>query len=188
MSGAAVRENELAARDLRQFMRRWPAGLAVVTTAGRPGLAWSAVPTGDAGLVPYGCTVNAFIVVSLRPPLVLVSLSEDSHTLAAIAALRIFCVNVLAERQAWLARRFADPAADRFADVRYRWRAEVPVLDGNAATALCNVVRIMPCADHALVFGSPRWCGRDEAEAPLVFSEGRCHLLGRPVTAAPAPR
>ena len=173
---------------LRRFMRRWPSGVAIVTSAAVTSAAVTSAAASSAGqpgsrefLVPFGCTVNAFISVSLRPPLVLLSLSEQSHTRAVIAEHQVFCVNVLASRQTWLADRFAGPATDRFADVRYRWRDAVPVFDGNAATAVCDVTQIVPCADHALVLGSPRWCDQDDAAEPAVFSDGRFqHLLGRP--------
>lgn len=149
--------------DLRRFMRRWPGGVAVVTTAheGRPA----------------GCAVNSFISVSLRPPLVLVSLAERSRTLAAIGECRAFCVNVLARRQHRLAEHFATTPGDRFAGVPYRWEGGVPVLDGTVAAAVCTVERIISAADHALVLGAPRWCAQDESAEPVVFFQGAYYVL-----------
>jgi Flavin reductase like domain len=53
--------------DFRHFMRHWPTGVAIVTTADADG--------------PVGCTVNALMSLSVEPPLLIVSLCENSRTL-----------------------------------------------------------------------------------------------------------
>lgn len=140
---------------LRHFMRSWPGGVAIVTGAldGRPA----------------GCTVNSFISVSLRPPLVLVSLAHSSRTLATIAATRAFGVNVLTRHQRELAERFATGTGDRFASVHYRWEYGIPVLEGSSA-AVCGVDHIIDVADHALLLGRPEWCFTASGGDPLVFA------------------
>ena len=55
--------------EFRHFMRHWPTGVAIVTTAGEHG--------------PVGCTVNALMSLSVEPPLLLVSLCVQSRTLEA---------------------------------------------------------------------------------------------------------
>jgi 3-hydroxy-9,10-secoandrosta-1,3,5(10)-triene-9,17-dione monooxygenase reductase component len=151
---------------LRRFMRRWPGGIAVVTTV-----------ADRYGRQAVGCTVSAFISVSLRPPLVLVSLAEHSSTLAAVAERQIFCVNVLAESQRELAEQFATASVDRFAGVAYGWEQGVPVLEGTVAAAVCRVDRIVAAADHALVLGVPQWCRQDENADPVVYFEGAYYTL-----------
>jgi flavin reductase (DIM6/NTAB) family NADH-FMN oxidoreductase RutF len=151
---------------LRRFMRRWPGGIAVVTSA-----------ADTRASTPVGCTVSAILSVSLAPPLVLVSLSDHSRTLAAVTGRRRFCVNVLAESQRELAERFASQAVDRFADVPHRWEQGVPVLADTAATAVCEVERIMPVADHVLVLGTPIWCRQDDDADPVVFLDGTYHAM-----------
>lgn len=146
---------------LRRFMRRWPGGVAVVTSA-----------VGTEPAEPVGCTVSAFISVSLRPPLVLVSLARGSRTLAAIDRQGMFGVNVLAATQHGLATRFADPTGDRFADVPYHWENQVPVLEETAASAVCAVDRIVAAADHALVLGAMLHCRQDDTTRPIVFFAG----------------
>jgi flavin reductase (DIM6/NTAB) family NADH-FMN oxidoreductase RutF len=151
---------------VRGFMRKWATGVAVVTSC-------------SAG-TPVGCTVNAFTSVSLCPPLLLVSLAQRSHTLAAATAWGAFGVNLLTWRQRHLAEQFAGAASDRFCGVEHRlWRG-VPVLDGALGVAVCTVEQIIPVADHALLLGSPQWCD-DRAEAaqldghdaaPAVFFGG----------------
>jgi 3-hydroxy-9,10-secoandrosta-1,3,5(10)-triene-9,17-dione monooxygenase reductase component len=162
----------VASPDLRRLMRRWPAGVAVVTST-----QWQGRDQAEAARVPSGCTVNTFISVSLRPPLILVSLSGHSRTLAAIVDYRAFGVNVLAEQQFRLADHFASAAGDRFAGVPYQWEAGVPVLDGTAAAVGCTVEQIMAGGDHALVLGSPWWCRQDDDAHPIVSYDGSYRLL-----------
>jgi 3-hydroxy-9,10-secoandrosta-1,3,5(10)-triene-9,17-dione monooxygenase reductase component len=148
---------------LRRFMRGWPTGLAVVTASadGRPA----------------GCAVNAFVSVSLHPPLLLISLSEHSRTLSAITGLGFFGVNVLAGHQRALAMSFSAASDDRFGDVPYRWEHGVPVLSEATAAVVCEVDRVVAAADHMLVFGRPLWCACGGAASPLVFAAGAYYVL-----------
>ena len=162
---------------LRQFMRSWPTGVAVVTSslpsAPRGGASRPAAP------LPVGCTVNSFVSVSLRPPLLLISLSRRSRTLAAILAAGVFGVNVLAGPQHHLAEHFATTPDDaRFRHVRYEWRRGVPALDSAAAMVVCAVDRAIEAADHVLVLGIPQWCDCDDRLDPLVFAAGAYHAMG----------
>lgn len=154
--GTTLDKVPVTEQALRHFMRSWPVGVAIVTGAldGRPA----------------GCTVNSFISVSLRPPLVLVSLAHSSRTLATIAATRAFGVNVLTRHQRELAERFATGTGDRFASVHYRWEHGIPVLEGTSAAAVCGVDRIIDVADHALLLGRPQWCFAVNGGDPLVFT------------------
>jgi flavin reductase (DIM6/NTAB) family NADH-FMN oxidoreductase RutF len=141
----------------RRFMRSWATGVAVVTTV--------------AGL-PVGCTVNALTSVSLRPPLLLISLGEHSNTLVAIKASGRFAANLLGAGQRHLAERFAAPVEDRFAGVPYRLAHGVPIIDGTIAATVCAVDRTVPAADHVLVLGRPLWCGGDDRPNPAIFFGG----------------
>ncbi|MFI0792098.1 flavin reductase family protein [Micromonospora rubida] len=144
--------------ELREFMRNWATGVAVVTSrlAGRP----------------VGCTVNAFTSVSLRPPLLLVSLARTSRTLAAITAEGGFAVNLLDRRQRDLADRFATATGDRFAGVAHRTVDGLPLLDGAMAVAVCTVTQLIGVADHMLVLGSPYRCQAGDDTDPAVFFGG----------------
>ena len=64
--------------------------------------------------LPVGLTVNSFNALSLEPPLVLWSLRLASPNLAAFDAASHFAVNVLAESQVELSRRFASSLPDKF--------------------------------------------------------------------------
>lgn len=154
----AASSQVVAVSDFRRFMRGWATGVAVVTSA--------------LGGHPTGCTVNTFISVSLAPPLLLVSLADDSNTLAAIRTRGMFAVNVLTGQQERLAARFALSTADRFHDVPYHLIDGVPVIADVAGAAVCALTGTMPAADHVLVFGRPRSCERTGSAGPLLFLDG----------------
>jgi flavin reductase (DIM6/NTAB) family NADH-FMN oxidoreductase RutF len=144
--------------DFRRFMRGWPGGVAIVTATGPDG--------------PAGCTITAFMSVSLEPPLALVSLSQRSHTLAAITGQGAFGVSLLPWRERGLATRFALRPSDRFAGVAYRLQHGIPVLNAAMAATVCELDQVIPVADHVLLLGRPHWCQRDETGEPAIFCGG----------------
>lgn len=160
--------------ELRRFMRRWPTGVAVVTTS--------------AADRPAGCTVNSFTSVSLSPPLLLVCMSDTSRTLSAILRQGLFCVNLLGRRQRRLAELFAGTSPDQFRDLPFRLVHGMPVLDGVIAATVCEVQSYLPAADHVLLLGTPRWCTPpDNDEQPMVFFAGQYLTTGLRAEAVPLP-
>jgi flavin reductase (DIM6/NTAB) family NADH-FMN oxidoreductase RutF len=155
----AVTADAVTATEVRHFMRGWATGVTVVTSA----------LAGE----PTGCTVNAFTSVSLDPPLLLVSLSRESHTLATIRAGGIFAVNLLAWRQRHLATRFTGAHDDRFAGVDHRLEHSVPVIKDVAAAVVCGLADLVSVADHVLVLGHPLWCESADCADPVLFLDGR---------------
>jgi flavin reductase (DIM6/NTAB) family NADH-FMN oxidoreductase RutF len=141
--------------DFRRFMRCWPTGVAVVTTAG---------PSG-----PLGCTVVAVMSLSVEPPLLVVSLGEDSHTLAGIRRTDLFGASILAAEQEELSERFASCAREeRFVGVELRVEHGVPLLAGAAGQMVCAVQQLVQIADHVLVVGAPVWQSVDHDRTPLL--------------------
>jgi flavin reductase (DIM6/NTAB) family NADH-FMN oxidoreductase RutF len=152
-------------RALRTALGRYTTGVTIITCL-------------DADGTRVGLTANSFTSLSLDPPLVLWSLRRASSQLAAFSAARHFAVNVLAEAQVELSRRFAASVDDRFAEGA--WTAGlggVPVLSGCAAVFECEAASQQPAGDHLLFIG--RVLALAEAPLPpLVFQAGHYHLLG----------
>jgi len=128
-----------------------------------------------------GLTANSFTALSLEPPLVLWSLRRASPSLPAFEAASHFAVNVLAETQVDLSRRFAAPQAGgggKFDEGH--WSAGLggaPVLAGCAAVFECERVAAHEGGDHRLFIGRVLRLA-DLAMAPLVFQGGHYHMLG----------
>jgi flavin reductase (DIM6/NTAB) family NADH-FMN oxidoreductase RutF len=141
--------------DFREFMRHWPTGAAVVTTAAESG--------------PVGCTVNALMSLSVAAPPLPVSLGRESRTLARIRRTDLFGVSILAAEQAELSERFSTCArAERFTGLEVRVEHGVPMLAGAAAHMVCTVQELLQVADHVLVVGAPVWQSVDPDRAPLL--------------------
>lgn len=145
--------------DLRRTMGRFVTGVAVVTAQAH----------GQA----HGMTVNSLTAVSLTPPIVLVSLTTDSRTAAAVIDSQRFALSVLSARQEQIARRFSGRGEDHFAGLPLSFcRHSVPIVPDALAHIECDVSQVVEAGDHIVVFGLvDAVCHRDGA--PLVFKAGR---------------
>ena len=153
-------------KDLRAALARFATGVTIVTCV-------------DAAGQRVGLTANSFNALSLEPPLVLWSLRGASPNLVAFVAASHFTVNVLAESQIDLSRRFASPVHDRFAGADWQpGLGGAPVLSGCAAVFQCASDKHLPMGDHMLFIGRVLAVA-DAALPPLVFQAGHYHQLGR---------
>lgn len=163
--------------DLRRAFGRFGTGVTVITTRAPDG-------------TRLGVTANSFNTVSLEPPIVLWSLSDQSPSLAGFRAAGRFVVNVLTLDQIELSQRFSRPAADKFAGVAFSDSlGGMPVLEGCAATIECAVVNHQVVGDHVLFLGQVERYAYEHA-SPLLFCNGE-YLQGIGLGNAPgmpAPR
>ncbi len=152
-------------RALRSALGRFATGVTIITTV-------------DAQGVPVGLTANSFNSLSLDPPLVLWSLRRSSPSVEAFGSCASFAVNVLAEAQLELSRRFASTADDKFAEGQWvRGLGGVPLLAGCAAVFECERVSQQDAGDHVLFIG--RVLALSEAPVPpLLFQAGHYRLVG----------
>ena len=152
-------------RHYRNALGRFTTGVTIVTCL-------------DAAGGPVGLTANSFNALSLDPPLVLWSLRCASPSMAAVEAAPRFAVNVLAESQVELSRRFASRSEDRFADVAWaQGEHGSPVLAGCAAVFECETLSQQTAGDHRLFIGRVLACSESPLP-PLLFQAGHYRLLG----------
>ncbi len=146
--------------DLRRALGSFGTGVTIVTT--RPG---------DRRLV--GVTANSFSSVSLDPPIVLWSLLRSSPSLSAFDDAGRFVVNVLAEDQVSLSRRFAHAHPDRFSGVEYRPGIDgIPLIAGCTAAFQCRTISRQEVGDHVLILGEID--AYEHRHGPtLLFCQGR---------------
>jgi len=155
----------LTPQELRAALGRFTTGVTIVTCL-------------DAQGAPVGLTANSFSSLSLDPALVLWSLRTMSPSLPAFTAHSHFAINVLAESQVGLSRRFASQVPDKFAEGL--WTAgcgNVPVLGGCASVFECERVSQQDAGDHVLFIGRVLRI-TSLPIAPLIFHAGRYHILG----------
>jgi flavin reductase (DIM6/NTAB) family NADH-FMN oxidoreductase RutF len=152
------------AASFRRALRQFGSGVTVVTTR-------------DAAGDPIGLTVSAFCSVSLHPPLVLVCIAHHSETNQAMKHSGRFAVNVLAEDQEEVSRRFALPGRDKVVGFAFQeGRLGLPLVPDVLAQIECRVRSFHDEGDHAV------WVGEVRAVAsrpgrPLLYHAGTYQRL-----------
>jgi flavin reductase (DIM6/NTAB) family NADH-FMN oxidoreductase RutF len=144
-------------RTFRATMGRFATGVTVISTAVADQV--------------HAMTANAFMSVSLDPPLVAVSIGCGARMHGLLRHDAPLGISILAEDQAALSDHFAGRAA---ADVlpRWRWLDDVPLLHGTVAQVATRIVALHPAGDHTLVVGEVLHVAHDD-RPPLVFHAGR---------------
>jgi 3-hydroxy-9,10-secoandrosta-1,3,5(10)-triene-9,17-dione monooxygenase reductase component len=143
----------------RQVLGHFPTGVTVVTAAPPEG--------------PVGLAVGSFASVSLDPPLVAFFPDRGSSSWPRIQQAGSFCVNILAEDQEDVCRRFASKGDDKFAGLGWKAAASgAPVLDGVLAWIDCDIDQVLDAGDHFCVLGRVRDLAVAHDGAPLLFFRG----------------
>ncbi len=153
----------------RQVMGRFATGVTVVTTRSHEDLA--------------GLTVNSFCSVSLDPPLVLVCIDLNSHTLVYFRKSGSFAVNILTDQQEYLSRCFATSSQERyehFCHVGYHFAVTgSPVINGALAFIDARIVAEYPGGDHIIFIGQVEAIGvGDQVSFTDNAGEQRSNLTG----------
>ena len=124
--------------------------------------------------VLVGLTANSFNSVSLSPPLVLWSLSQNASSMAALSTGSHYAINILSAGQKELAERFASRREDRWTDVAFTEGASgAPLLAGAAATFECFNRSRYEEGDHVIFVGEVERCSHQTGAAPLLYHGGR---------------
>jgi flavin reductase (DIM6/NTAB) family NADH-FMN oxidoreductase RutF len=152
-------------RDLRRVLGSFVTGVTVVTTAD------------DEGRF-HGVTANSFSSVSLDPPLVLWSQAVKTPSHPVFFKAERFAVNILAEDQIKLSKRFAKSSHEKFSGVDVDiGSGGVPLLRDCSARLQCRIVSRVPGGDHTIYVGEVLAIDRAERK-PLVFGNGQYLLTG----------
>lgn len=157
---------------LRESMRRWATGVAVVTSRYLDN--------------EHGMTVNSFTSVSLEPPLVMVAMDRSSRTCAMVSQSGAFGVTILASGQQHISDRFAGRDAEnqnRFDGmVTQRLVSGVPFIAGGLAFLDCRVSNIYQAQTHSLVLGlvvGVQLNPSQSSEPLLYFNQGYRQVAAR---------
>ena len=148
-------------REFRTALGRFATGVTVITTQQEERT--------------HGMTANAFVSVSLDPPLVLVSVDNRSYMHGILPAAGRFGISVLTEDQEQLSNHFAGRAVPGL-DIRFVTRDRVPVVDRALAYFVVQVVDVHAAGDHTLYIGRVEYFEARDAK-PLLFYAGKYHCL-----------
>ena len=123
-----------------------------------------------------GMTVNSFNSVSLKPPLVLWSISCESRYFRYFILAETFAIHVLAADQQDISKKFAGPEVDRFDGVSFsQGLFGMPVIKHYRARFQCSVTDRYPGGDHMIIVGKVIAIDNREHN-PLIFLH---HLLSK---------
>lgn len=148
-------------RAFRDALGRFATGVTVITTE-------------SAGQI-YGMTANAFMAVSLDPPLVLVSVDHRANMHKRLQEAKRYGISILAHHQADLSNHFARRPVEGL-KIPFVEKHGVPVLDGAVAQIIAHIVAIHPAGDHTLYIGQVEHLEWTD-EQPLLFFAGQYHHL-----------
>jgi flavin reductase (DIM6/NTAB) family NADH-FMN oxidoreductase RutF len=145
-------------RQLRDACGQFGTGVTVITT--------------HCDGLDHGMTANAFMSVSLDPPLIAVSIAESARILGKIRKAGRFAVSVLADGMEGLAWHFAGKPRPELCDFFER-RDGLPVIANAAATFVTDLADEILAGDHTIFLGRVRHMSHDPGTKPLLFLRGR---------------
>jgi len=154
MRASAALAPATAERAFRRALGRFATGVTLITAPG------------GASLV-----VNAFMSVSLDPPLVAFSVGHSSLTWRRMRRSARLGINVL-DSSVDDVRDRARPGADRLAGLQVRDAHGVPRLAQATAFLVADVVDERAVGDHVLVTCAVLEADSDDNRRPLVFFGG----------------
>jgi len=132
----------------------------------------------------HGMTANAFMSISLNPPLVAISIARNARMLANIQQTGRFAVSILAEGMEDLAWHFAGKPKPYLCDFFER-RDGLPVIADAAAIFVTELVEEILAGDHTIFLGRVREMSYDLSKKPLLFFRGKFGGLADPQPAPP---
>lgn len=163
----------ISADLFREVFRRWPSGVAVVTSRHEG--------------PPHGMVVGSFCSLSSEPPLVMVSAGVASRTREIIDRSGHFAISILSDAQTAIFERFAgiDRAFDhdRFAGLATTEAPSgMPIFPDGLAWVDCRVVARHPGDGYTIFVGEVVAAALGEAAeaTPLVYFRRRPRTLATP--------
>jgi flavin reductase (DIM6/NTAB) family NADH-FMN oxidoreductase RutF len=150
--------------ELRELMRRFPAPVAVVTTV--------------VDEERYGLTVGSLVSLSLEPPLVAISIGQESSSHEPIRRAGRFAVSLLSEKQESVAQHFARsgiPPIVLWTGVDVRDGEFGPLVEGALAWLECTTWAEYPAGDHTLFLGEVVRGELGVVDSGLVYRQGTYH-------------
>lgn len=148
-------------KEFRNTLGRFASGVTVITTE-------------KEGQI-HGMTANAFMSVSLDPPLVVLSVDNRTTMHNLLPESKRYGVSILAEGQEALSNHFARRPVEGL-KISFVEKHGVPVIDGAVAQIIARVVNIHRAGDHTLYVGQVEHLEWTD-EKPLLFFAGQYHHM-----------
>ncbi len=143
----------IEAKQFRKTLSRFATGVTVITVAHDERV--------------HGMTANAFMSVSLEPPLVLISIGHNAQMYKLLGPESLYGVSILSDDQEGLSRHFGGRPLDGL-EIAFVQERGVPLLKGAIAHIVARVVDIHQVGDHTLFIGQVEYL-QDRHGSPLLF-------------------
>jgi flavin reductase (DIM6/NTAB) family NADH-FMN oxidoreductase RutF len=127
----------------------------------------------------HGMTANAFMSVSLRPPLVLISVDGRAKMHAMLNEGKRIGISVLSEDQESLSDRFAGRPGGTGPEPSFDVVRETPLVEGALAHLVARVTRSYWGGDHSLFLAHVEYAHYGQG-SPLLFHGGHYEALSAP--------
>jgi flavin reductase (DIM6/NTAB) family NADH-FMN oxidoreductase RutF len=152
-----ARDGAVPASTFRQALGRFGSGVTVVTVAHSTGY--------------HAMTANAFMSISLDPPLVAISVARKARMHEHLQEGARIGISVLSESQETVAMHFGGKPAPNLVP-QVVWEHETPLIAGSTATFVATIHRIHDGGDHRIFVAQLLQLQWHDA-APLLFWGGK---------------
>ncbi len=153
--------------DLREVMRQWTTGVAIICSNYLNQM--------------HGMTVNSFTSVSLSPPLITITMANNTRTCQMVLKSGVFTVSILKDTQTIQADKFSgksQEAVSRFSGVE---TIELPsgtiAIQGSLAVLDCKVREMIPFENSTLFLAEVMYARVINQGNPLVYHNREYHIL-----------
>lgn len=157
----------ITTEELKQVMRNWTSGVAIVSSQYQG--------------ISHGMTVNSFTSVSVEPPLVVVTLANNTRTCELVKKSHEFGVTILSSQQKEISDRFAGIKGeneDRFAHLEtFSLRSLSLLISGGLAWVDCSVINEINLGISTL-FIAEVVAAKAEQGDPLLYHDRDYFRLG----------
>jgi flavin reductase (DIM6/NTAB) family NADH-FMN oxidoreductase RutF len=150
------KSSAIDALQFRRTLSRFATGVTVIT-----------VPHGEH---VHGMTANAFMSVSLNPPLVLISVGHHAQMFKLLGPDSLYGVSILSEDQEGLSRHFGGRAVEGL-EIAFVYAHGIPLVKGAIAHIVARVVDAHSAGDHTLFIGEVQYM-QSRHGRPLLFYSG----------------
>lgn len=142
--------------ELREVMRRYPAGISVVTL--------------DNDGERLGLTIASLVSLSLEPPLVGISVAKTAAMHELLRGAGGFAVSILGAHQEALAQHFARgvPPIAMWHGIDVRESPRGPLLEGSLGWVECGLETELDAGDHTFFLGTVERAEPGADGPPLV--------------------
>lgn len=145
--------------ELREAMRQWTSGVSIVCSQHEN--------------YKHGMTVNSFTSISLEPPMVVVTLANQTRTFHLVHKSHKFSVSILGKDQEELADRFSGKGQedrDRFDGVNIlSLPGGIPAITGSLAMLECFVENEVNLGNSTLFIAKVTYTHVEGNGSPLVY-------------------